>query len=92
MARTSYCFGSDVPTPRRGSALQLGPLPTHCATPYVPQEVFLTTHHLGIALEYADGGDLSEYIDNHAQQGVSTSGITPSAAPVSAKLERPRSA
>jgi hypothetical protein len=33
--------------------------------------VFLTKHHLGIALEYADGGDLSEYIDNHAQQGVS---------------------
>jgi hypothetical protein len=38
---------------------------------HVPQEVFLTKHHLGIALEYADGGDLSEYIDNHAQQGVS---------------------
>jgi hypothetical protein len=38
---------------------------------HTPQEVFLTTHHLGIALEYADGGDLSEYIDNHAQQGVS---------------------
>ena len=33
--------------------------------------MFLTKHHLGIALEYADGGDLSEYIDNHAQQGVS---------------------
>mmetsp|Transcript_7196 Transcript_7196/g.21173 ORF Transcript_7196/g.21173 Transcript_7196/m.21173 type:complete len:450 (-) Transcript_7196:3238-4587(-) len=33
------------------------------------KEVFLTTHHLGIALEYADGGDLSEYIDNHAQNG-----------------------
>jgi hypothetical protein len=32
--------------------------------------VFLTKQHLGIALEYADGGDLSEYIDNHAQQGV----------------------
>ncbi len=34
------------------------------------QEVFLTAHHLGVALEYADGGDLSEYIDNHAQNGV----------------------
>lgn len=34
------------------------------------QEVFLTPNHLGIALEYADGGDLSEYIDNQAQLGV----------------------
>ena len=34
------------------------------------QEVFLTKHHLAIALEYADGGDLSEFIDERAQQGV----------------------
>lgn len=33
------------------------------------KEVFLTEHHLGIALEYADGGDLSEYIDDRAQNG-----------------------
>ena len=36
----------------------------------VSQEVFLTTHHLAIALEYADAGDLSEFIDERAQQGV----------------------
>ena len=35
------------------------------------QEVFLTSHHLGIAMEYADGGDLSQYIDDQSQQGVS---------------------
>lgn len=34
------------------------------------QEVFLTSHHLGIAMEYADGGDLSQYIDDQSQQGV----------------------
>jgi hypothetical protein len=40
-----------------------------CCVPQ--QEVFLTSHHLGIAMEYADGGDLSQYIDDQSQQGVS---------------------
>jgi len=37
---------------------------------FVLQEVFLTSHHLGIAMEYADGGDLSQYIDDESQRGV----------------------
>lgn len=36
--------------------------------------MFLTPHHLGIALEYADGGDLSEFIDERAQRGVRVEG------------------
>ena len=35
------------------------------------KEVFLTPHHLGIALEYANGGDLSEFIDERSLRGVS---------------------
>ena len=34
------------------------------------REVFLTEHHLAVAMEYADGGDLSEYIDQQYQRGV----------------------
>lgn len=34
------------------------------------QEVFLTQKHLGIAMEYADGGDLSQFIDQQTSQGV----------------------
>lgn len=44
--------------------------PADTAAPALPQEVFLTSHHLGIAMEYADGGDLSQYIDDQSQQGV----------------------
>lgn len=38
------------------------------------KEVFLTPHHLGIALEYANGGDLSEFIDERSLRGVSIIG------------------
>lgn len=31
------------------------------------KDVFLTPHHIGIVMEYATGGDLSEYIDRNAQ-------------------------
>ena len=34
------------------------------------REVFLTEQHLAVAMEYADGGDLSEYIDQQYQRGV----------------------
>ncbi len=33
-------------------------------------QVFPTMHHLGIVMEYASGGDLSELIDDRSQQGV----------------------
>lgn len=35
------------------------------------REVFLTQEYLAVAMEYADGGDLSEYIDQQYQKGVS---------------------
>lgn len=34
------------------------------------QEVFLTPHHLAIAMEYAAGGDLSEYVQANKLPGV----------------------
>ncbi len=34
------------------------------------QEVFMTQHHLAIAMEYAPGGDLSEYVDACKRAGV----------------------
>ena len=36
------------------------------------QEVFLTPHHLAIAMEYAAGGDLSESVQKNKLPGVST--------------------
>ena len=36
------------------------------------QEVFLTPHHLAIAMEYAAGGDLSEYVQANKLPGVRT--------------------
>ena len=42
------------------------------------REVFLTEHHLAVAMEYADGGDLSEYIDQQYQRGVRASPLRPS--------------
>ncbi len=30
-----------------------------------PQEVFLTPHHLGIAMEYVEGGDLAQWVQTH---------------------------
>ena len=35
------------------------------------QEVFLTPHHLAIAMEYAPGGDLSLLVDQCRARGVS---------------------
>ena len=35
------------------------------------REVFLTSDYLAVAMEYADGGDLSEHIDQQYQKGVS---------------------
>ena len=35
------------------------------------REVFLTADYLAVAMEYADGGDLSEHIDQQYQKGVS---------------------
>ena len=32
------------------------------------REAFLTPHHLGIAMEYADSGDLLDFIDTFAVQ------------------------
>ena len=29
------------------------------------QEVFLTPHHLGIAMEYVEGGDLAQWVQTH---------------------------
>ena len=29
---------------------------------FLLQEVFLTPHHLGIAMEYVDGGDLAAWV------------------------------
>ena len=40
-----------------------------CHTP-VLQEVFLTPHHLAIAMEYAPGGDLSLLVDQCRARGV----------------------
>lgn len=37
---------------------------------YTLQEVFLTSHHLAIAMEYAAGGDLSEYVQANKLPGV----------------------
>lgn len=37
------------------------------------REVFLTSDYLAVAMEYADGGDLSEHIDQQYQKGVSSS-------------------
>lgn len=34
------------------------------------QEVFLTAHHLAIAMEYISGDDLSQLIDAQWQRGV----------------------
>lgn len=34
------------------------------------QEVFMTPQHLAIAMEYAPGGDLSEYVDACKRAGV----------------------
>ena len=34
------------------------------------QEVFMTDRHLAIAMEYAPGGDLSEYVDACKRAGV----------------------
>ena len=34
------------------------------------EEVFLTPYHLGIAMEYANGGDLSDYIADHVNRKV----------------------
>ena len=56
--RRGHSAGVDV----RG-AVQLRQL---CAA----QEVFLTSHYLGIAMEYADGGDLSQYIDGQTARGI----------------------
>jgi serine/threonine protein kinase len=39
------------------------------------REVFLTADYLAVAMEYADGGDLSEHIDQQYQKGVS--GLVP---------------
>ena len=36
------------------------------------REVFLTADYLAVAMEYADGGDLSEHIDQQYQKGVSS--------------------
>ena len=35
-----------------------------------PQEVFLTQHHLGIAMEFVEGGDLAQYVQEHRIPGV----------------------
>lgn len=35
------------------------------------QEVFLTPHHLGIAMEYVDGGDLAQWVQMHRIPDVS---------------------
>ncbi len=32
------------------------------------REAFLTPHHLGIAMEFADSGDLLDFIDTFAAQ------------------------
>ena len=34
------------------------------------REAFLTPHHLGIAMEFADGGDLLDFIDTFAGAGL----------------------
>ena len=34
------------------------------------REAFLTPHHLGIAMEFADGGDLLDFIDTFADVGL----------------------
>ncbi len=34
------------------------------------EEVFLTPYHLGIAMEYSNGGDLSDYIADHVNRKV----------------------
>jgi hypothetical protein len=34
------------------------------------QEVFLTQHHLGIAMEFVEGGDLAQYVQEHRLPGV----------------------
>ena len=39
---------------------------TRCAT---PQGTFKTAHHMGIVLEYLDGGDLSELVDRRWADG-----------------------
>ena len=42
-----------------------------CTT--APQEVFLTQHHLGIAMEYAPGGDLAQFVQQNRLPGVRAS-------------------
>ena len=48
-------------------------LPTLAYMPVLPylQEVFLTPHHLGIAMEYVDGGDLAQWVQMHRIPDVS---------------------
>ena len=41
------------------------------------REVFLTADYLAVAMEYADGGDLSEHIDQQYQKGVSGTSHNP---------------
>jgi hypothetical protein len=55
----------------------LAPIRQLILTPaYMPglprlQEVFLTPHHLGIAMEYVDGGDLAQWVQMHRIPDVS---------------------
>jgi serine/threonine protein kinase len=57
--------------PREDSGKAL-PLQVSCRHPNVVKlhEVFLTRKYLGIVMEYADGGDLSQFIDQQTSQGV----------------------
>ena len=32
--------------------------------------MFLTQHHLGIAMEFVEGGDLAQYVQEHRMPGV----------------------
>ena len=44
---------------------QLVPTAAHALVLLHLQEVFLTPHHLGIAMEYVDGGDLAQWVQMH---------------------------
>ena len=41
------------------------------------QEVFLTQHHLAIAMEFVEGGDLAQYVQEHRLPGVRDRPLAP---------------
>ncbi len=76
LSHMCYCtagLGSEILRMEDGAtSTLLSRLPAARRHPNVIQlkEVFLTTKYLGIAMEYADGGDVSQFIDEQSARGV----------------------